>query len=92
MEKEMNLGEAVRALKAEYGESFPAGLDDGREMMALTLQDRLKVDKPEADRVVDALMEAGTIRWQGEPPKMGVQESGMFNVSSERMQQGTWYL
>src|SRR5262249_54977337 len=92
MAEELNLGEAARALEAEYGETFRAGLDDGKEMLAVTLQDRLKLDREAANRVVDALIEAHTIRWEGKPGKIGVQESGMFNVSTQRLQEGTWYI
>lgn len=92
MANELNLGEAARALEAEYGESFRAGLDDGKEMLAVTLQDRLKLDREQANRVVDALIEARTIRWEGQPGQLGIQESGMFNVSTHRIQEGTWYI
>ena len=92
MAEDMNLGQAARALEAEYGEMFRAGLDDGKEMMAQTLQDRLKLDRAAANKIVDALIEAHTIRWEGQPGQIGVQESGMFNVSTQRIQEGTWYI
>jgi hypothetical protein len=92
MAQELSLGEAARALMAEYGESFEAGFESGKAMMALTLQDRLKLTKSDAEGLVNDLIEAHTIRWEGKPARLAVQETGMFNASTQRVQEGTWYL
>ena len=92
MAEELSLGDGARALKAEYGESFQAGYDDGKDMMALTIQDRLKLSKEQAAGLVNDLIEAHTIRWEGSPARLAYQETGMFNVPTQRVQDGTWYL
>ncbi len=92
MAQELSLGEAVRALTAEYGESFSAGFEDGKEMMALTLLDRLQLSKADATATVESLIQAHSIRWAGDPAQLAYQENGMFSVPVQRVQKGTWYL
>lgn len=92
MEQELNLGQAMRALHADYGESFKAGLSQGKEMMALTLQDRLQIERAQADTVVEALIDARTIRWEGRTMNIPMEQTGMFNVAPGRAEAGTWYL
>lgn len=92
MDQELNLGEAVRAVQAEYGESFAAGLEQGKEMMALALQDRLKVARAEADKVVEALIDARTIRWEGKTGNLPIEQTGVSPTASGRAEAGMWYL
>lgn len=92
MDSELSLGEAVRAIQAEYGESFAGGLEQGKENMALVLQDRLKLQRSDADKVVEALIDAHTIRWEGKTGNLPIEQTGVTPVASGRAEAGMWYL
>jgi hypothetical protein len=92
MEPELNLGEIVRALQAEYGESFQAGLEQGKEMMALTLQDRLQILRADADKAVEAAIEAHSIRWEGKTANLPIEQTGVNPTAPGRAEVGIWYL
>lgn len=92
MENELHLGVGVRALQAEYGESFPAGLEQGKEMMALTLQDRLQLSRADADKLVEAAIEAHSIRWEGRTGNIPIEQTGVNPTAPGRAEVGTWYL
>ena len=65
MSEQISLGQAMRALHSEFGDAFPAGLEQGKEMMALALQDRLNLERTQADELVNDLIEARSVRWEG---------------------------
>lgn len=91
MEQELNLGDAARALQTEHGDTLQAGLDQGKEIMALTLQDRLKISRAEADTLVEALIEAHTVRWQGSTGNLPAEQSGVNAAVAPRAETGTWH-
>lgn len=92
MAEELHLGEAMRALHSEFGESFNAGLAQGKEMMASALQERLKLERAQADKLVEALIEARSVRWAGTTTNLPMEQTGMFNVAPARVEAGTWRL
>jgi len=92
MADELNLGQAMRALQSEFGESFNAGLEQGKEMMALALQDGLQISRKDADKVVEALIDARSIRWEGTTANIPMEQTGMFNVAPGRAEKGRWFL
>jgi hypothetical protein len=92
MEQEINLGEAVRALQAEHGESFAGGLEQGKEMMARTLEARLNIERARADAVVEALLDARSIRWEGSAGIIPLEQTGVLPIVSARAEAGMWYL
>ena len=91
MEQELNLGEAARALQTEHGDSLQAGLEQGKEIMALTLQDGLKISGADAKKLVEALIEAHTVRWEGSTGNLPAEQSGVNSAVAPRAEAGTWH-
>lgn len=90
MEREISLQDAVQALKEQYGERVDAGQDEGRDMMAETLQNALGVSAGRAKEIVRDLEEAHSIRWvaqteQGEEAGPAVVVPGMFDHDTSRV-------
>jgi len=46
-----------------FGAQLAADRDEGRRLMAAALHERLGISTKEARRLIDALEQAGTIRW-----------------------------
>jgi hypothetical protein len=91
VEQELNLGEAARALQTEHGDSLQAGLEQGKEIMVLTLQDRLRISRSEADKLVEALIQAHTVRWEGSTGNLPAEQTGVNPAVAARAEAGTWH-
>jgi hypothetical protein len=65
MEQQPTLEQAVAVLREMYGETLEASYDDGKDAITQTLEERLKISRGQARELVDGLIEARTIRWQG---------------------------
>ncbi|MCA1552778.1 MAG: hypothetical protein LC737_00205 [Chloroflexi bacterium] len=60
---EATLQQAAQTLLDHYGARFETGKDEGRRLMAETLEQRLGMSNHDAKKLVDDLVEAHTIRW-----------------------------
>lgn len=90
MAPESNLEQAMDVLHDMYGETFSAGLEDGKAEMAQALRDRLGLSEHDAKRTGDALVEARSVRWEGRPPGIPNQEGQA--ITGPPIILGTWHL
>jgi hypothetical protein len=92
MAQEVDLTTAVQTLKDVYGESFQGDFDGGKDAMTNTLIQQLKIDHGEAKKLVEALVEAHTIRYEGGPLGIPSAENSSVNPPVGFFSEGTWYL
>jgi hypothetical protein len=89
---ELTLGNAVRALQDELGESFKAGFEQGREMMAKALEKQLQLEREQAEGIIQDLIDARTIRFEGGTVNVPQEQTGVNPVGWGRAEAGIWYL
>jgi hypothetical protein len=63
MANDISMSDAVQHLKEHFGTELRAGRDEGRDMMAEVLAERLSIGEGEARELVDALEASRSIRW-----------------------------
>jgi hypothetical protein len=83
MENTVSLEQAVTALRTQYGREYAAGFEDGKADMAKTLEKDLGVNGAQAKQVIEALVEAHTIRWLSTPDAIPNQQGTMGMVVEE---------
>ena len=92
MADQVSLEGAMQVLHDVYGEKLEGDHEGGKTAFAETLEERMQLPKPEARRVVDALIEAHTLRWQGRAVGVaGIEGSGQ-NPPGVAFVEGAWYL
>lgn len=89
MAEQVNLSEAMQALRSFYGDSFADGFEDGKDDMTGTLEERMRLSKHEARQVVEALVAARMVRWEGTVDSIPAAEG---TVSGGAIIEGTWLL
>jgi hypothetical protein len=62
----IQLQDAAQLLKERFGDRLEAGREEGRDLMAEALQERMGLSEEEAKEAVAALEKANTIRWRGQ--------------------------
>ena len=63
MSDKSSLQQAAQTLLVQFGARLPSGHEEGRKQMREALQERLGISGHDAQKLVDDLVEARTIRW-----------------------------
>ncbi len=75
MAETISLAEARRALQQHFGPRLRGTQEDGHQMFANALVDDLHIPAPEADRLVDELLQTHAIYWVEGGAKMSTDSS-----------------
>jgi hypothetical protein len=62
----VQLQDAAQLLKEQFGGRLEAGREEGRDLMAEALQEKMGLSQEEARETVTPLEKANTIRWRGQ--------------------------
>ncbi len=89
MSSSVTLEQAVDALKKMYGERMENGYEDGKDAMTLTLEEQLHIGKHEARQLVEGLIAARTIRYQGGADSLPAAANQATEIP---LVDGFWYL
>jgi len=88
MQDQVSLQKAVAALREQYGATYNAGYEDGKQDMAKTLEEKINLSRAEAKATIEALIEGHTIRWASKPDSVPNPASTMGVFTEE----ATWFL
>lgn len=88
MENEVSLQKAVGVLREQYGRTYNAGYEDGKQDLERTLEEKLNLTRAEAKATIEALIQGHTIRWASNPDSVPNPASTMGVFTEE----ATWFL
>jgi hypothetical protein len=89
MDKVVTLEQAVSALREVYGNRMENDYEDGKDAMSETLQDRLHIDKHQAKQLVEDLIQARTIRYEGSADSLPAAANQATEIP---LVSGVWHL
>jgi len=88
MDTQVTLEQAIAALRTMYGDTMENGYEDGKDAMVAALEEQLHVPKHEAKELVEGLIKARTIRWEGSAESLGASQNQSANIM---LVDGIWH-